>query len=139
MEGGCAAKLRYFLCTSSITRRKFPPQMRRIFSSLYLSNSSRRVKFINSDAEAQPVMPPSPSKSVPIPTCSMPMTFTMWFRCSMASLMVASPFLRRIRHTYIPVPPPPWLPMLSIGHPSDCADGRKGHGPKNERLRSVCR
>ena len=29
--------------------------------------------------------------------------------------------------------------MLSIGHPSDCADGRKGHGPKNERLRSVCR
>lgn len=58
---GLRRKVTLFLCTSSITRRKFPPQMRRIFSSLYLSNSSRRVKFINSDAEAQPVMPPSPS------------------------------------------------------------------------------
>ena len=24
--------------------------------------------------------PPSPSKSVPMPTCSIPMIFTMWFR-----------------------------------------------------------
>ena len=139
MEGGCAAKLRYFLCTSSITRRKFPPQMRRIFSSLYLSNSSRRVKFINSDAEAQPVMPPSPSKSVPIPTCSMPMTFTMWFRCSMASLMVASPFLRR-NPPYIHTCATPPLAANAFNWSSVRLRGWSQRArPKNERLRSVCR
>ena len=43
------------------------------------------VRLIKSLSPLHPCRPPPPSKSVPIPTWSMPATLIMWSKCSTAS------------------------------------------------------
>ena len=54
--------------TVSITLSQLPPHIRAMSSGEYLRRSSIRVKFIISLLSAIPLTPPSPSKSVPMPT-----------------------------------------------------------------------
>ena len=82
-------------CTWRITRNQFSPQ---IFLMSAFENRCRKravVKLMSSDASASPLMPPSPSKSVPSPTWSIPITSIAWFKWAMASRMSASPSLRK--------------------------------------------
>ena len=64
-------------CTSSKTRKRFPPQSLVISSSVYprFTNSSETLKV--SEASDHPSIPPPPSKSELIPTWSIPISLTI--------------------------------------------------------------
>lgn len=69
--------LHCFLYASSVAHEGFPPRVEQVFSSLCLSGDDQHMGFVGSSTRTRPIVPPSPSGSIPVPAYSVPVAFAV--------------------------------------------------------------